>query len=113
MYTFTKDKTTVQVEGGAAVDAVKDVTITADGNELDLTGGEAGIRAAAGKTVDITAGTLKVNGKTGIDAAGTVTLKGKSEITGPEGCQRTEGRKRNAWHIDHLWRCRKQRPSDT
>lgn len=84
VYTFTKDKTTVQVEGGAAVDAVKDVTITADGNELDLTGGEAGIRAAAGKTVDITAGTLKVNGKTGIDAAGTVTLKGKSEITGTE-----------------------------
>lgn len=84
VYTFTKDKTTVQVEGGAAVDAVKDVTITADGNELDLTGGEAGIRAAAGKTVDITAGTLKVNGKTGIDAAGTVTLKGKSEITGAE-----------------------------
>ena len=84
VYTFTKDKTTVQVEGGAAVDAVKDVTITADGNELDLTGGGAGIRAAAGKTVDITAGTLKVNGKTGIDAAGTVTLKGKSEITGTE-----------------------------
>ena len=84
VYTFTKDKTTVQVEGGAAVDAVKDVTITADGNELDLTGGEAGIRAATGKTVDITAGTLKVNGKTGIDAAGTVTLKGKSEITGTE-----------------------------
>ena len=84
VYTFTKDKTTVQVEGGAAVDAVKDVTITADGNELDLTGGEAGIRAAAGKSVDITAGTLKVNGKTGIDAAGTVTLKGKSEITGTE-----------------------------
>lgn len=84
VYTFTKDKTTVQVEGGAAVDAVKDVTITADGNELDLTGGEAGIRAAAGKTVDITAGTLKVNGKTGIDAAGTVTLKGKSKITGTE-----------------------------
>lgn len=84
VYTFTKDKTTVQVEGGAAVDAVKDVTITADGNELDLTGGEAGIRVAAGKTVDITAGTLKVNGKTGIDAAGTVTLKGKSEITGTE-----------------------------
>ena len=84
VYTFTKDKTTVQVEGGAAVDAVKDVTITADGNELDLTGGEAGIRAAAGKTVDITAGILKVNGKTGIDAAGTVTLKGKSEITGTE-----------------------------
>lgn len=84
VYTFTKDKTTVQVEGGAAVDAVKDVTITADGNELDLTGGEAGIRAAAGKTVDITAGTLKVNGRTGIDAAGTVTLKGKSEITGTE-----------------------------
>lgn len=84
VYTFTKDKTTVQVEGGAAVDAVKDVTITADGNELDLTGGEAGIRAAAGKTVDITAGTLKVNGKTGIDADGTVTLKGKSEITGTE-----------------------------
>lgn len=84
VYTFTKDKTTVQVEGGAAVDAVKDVTITADGNELDLTGGEAGIRAAAGKTVDITAGTLKVNGKMGIDAAGTVTLKGKSEITGTE-----------------------------
>lgn len=84
VYTFTKDKTTVQVEGGAAIDAVKDVTITADGNELDLTGGEAGIRAAAGKTVDITAGTLKVNGKTGIDAAGTVTLKGKSEITGTE-----------------------------
>lgn len=84
VYTFTKDKTTVQVEGGAAVDAVKDVTITADGNELDLNGGEAGIRAAAGKTVDITAGTLKVNGKTGIDAAGTVTLKGKSEITGTE-----------------------------
>lgn len=84
VYTFTKDKTTVQVEGGAAVDAAKDVTITADGNELDLTGGEAGIRAAAGKTVDITAGTLKVNGKTGIDAAGTVTLKGKSEITGTE-----------------------------
>ena len=84
VYTFTKDKTTVQIEGGAAVDAVKDVTITADGNELDLTGGEAGIRAAAGKTVDITAGTLKVNGKTGIDAAGTVTLKGKSEITGTE-----------------------------
>lgn len=84
MYTFTKDKTTIRVEGGAAVDAVKDVTITADGNELDLTGGEAGIRAAAGKTVDITAGTLKVNGKTGIDAAGTVTLKGKSEITGTE-----------------------------
>ena len=84
VYTFTKDKTTVQVEGGAAVDAVKDVTITADGNELDLTSGEAGIRAAAGKTVDITAGTLKVNGKTGIDAAGTVTLKGKSEITGTE-----------------------------
>ncbi len=84
VYTFTKDKTTVQVEGGAAVDAVKDVTITADGNELDLTGGEAGIRAAAGKTVDITAGTLKINGKTGIDAAGTVTLKGKSEITGAE-----------------------------
>ena len=68
----------------AAVDAVKDVTITADGNELDLTGGEAGIRAAAGKSVDITAGTLKVNGKTGIDAAGTVTLKGKSEITGTD-----------------------------
>lgn len=84
VYTFTKDKTTVQVEGGAAVDAVKDVTITADGNELDLTGGEAGIRAAAGKTVDIMAGTLKVNGRTGIDAAGTVTLKGKSEITGTE-----------------------------
>lgn len=84
VYTFTKDKTTVQVEGGAAVDAVKDVTITADGNELDLTGGEAGIRAAAGKTVDIMAGTLKVNGKTGIDVAGTVTLKGKSEITGTE-----------------------------
>lgn len=84
VYTFTKDKTTVQVEGGAAVDAVKDVTITADGNELDLTGGEAGIRAAVGKTVDITAGTLKVNGKTGIDAAGTVTLKGKSEIIGTE-----------------------------
>lgn len=84
VYTFTKDKTTVQVEGGAAVDAAKDMTITADGNELDLTGGEAGIRAAAGKTVDITAGTLKVNGKTGIDAAGTVTLKGKSEITGTE-----------------------------
>lgn len=84
VYTFTKDKTTVQVEGGAAVDAVKDVTITADGNELDLNGGEAGIRAAAGKTVDITAGILKVNGKTGIDAAGTVTLKGKSEITGTE-----------------------------
>lgn len=84
VYTFTKDKTTVQVEGGAAVDAAKDVTITADGNELDLTGGEAGIRAVAGKTVDITAGILKVNGKTGIDAAGTVTLKGKSEITGTE-----------------------------
>ena len=84
VYTFTKDKTTVQVEGGAAVDAAKDVTITADGNELDLTGGEAGIRAAAGKTVDITAGILKVNGKTGIDAAGTVTLKGKSEITGTD-----------------------------
>ena len=84
VYTFTKDKTTVQVEGGTAVDAAKDVTITADGNELDLTGGEAGIRAAAGKTVDITAGILKVNGKTGIDAAGTVTLKGKSEITGTE-----------------------------
>ena len=84
VYTFTKDKTTVQVEGGAAVDAVKDVTITADGNELDLTGGEAGIRVAAGKTVDITAGILKVNGKTGIDAAGIVTLKGKSEITGTE-----------------------------
>ena len=84
VYTFTKDKTTVQVEGGAAVDAAKDVTITADGNELDLTGGEAGIRAAAGKTVDITAGILKVNGKTGIDAAGTVTLKGKSEIAGTE-----------------------------
>ena len=84
VYTFTKDKTTIRVEGGAAVDAVKDVTITADGNELDLTGGEAGIRAAAGKTVDITAGILKVNGKTGIDAAGTVTLKGKSEITGTE-----------------------------
>lgn len=84
VYTFTKDKTTVQVEGGAAVDAAKDVTITADGNELDLNGGEAGIRAAAGKTVDITASILKVNGKTGIDAAGTVTLKGKSEITGTE-----------------------------
>lgn len=84
VYTFTKDKTTVQVEGGAAVDAAKDVTITADGNELDLTGGEAGIRAAAGKTVDITAGILKVNGKTGIDTAGTVTLKGESEITGTE-----------------------------
>lgn len=84
VYTFTKDKTTVQVEGGAAVDAAKDVTITADGNELDLNGGEAGIRAAAGKTVDITAGILKVNGKTGIDAAGAVTLKGKSEITGTE-----------------------------
>lgn len=84
VYTFTKDKTTVQVEGGAAVDAAKDVTITADGNELDLNGDEAGIRAAAGKTVDITAGILKVNGKTGIDAAGTVTLKGKSEITGTE-----------------------------
>ncbi len=84
VYTFTKDKTTVQVEGGAAVDVAKDVTITADGNELDLNGGEAGIRAAAGKTVDITAGILKVNGKTGIDAAGTVTLKGKSEITGTE-----------------------------
>lgn len=84
VYTFTKDKTTVQVEGGAAVDAAKDVTITADGNELDLNGGEAGIRAAAGKTVDITADILKVNGKTGIDAAGTVTLKGKSEITGTE-----------------------------
>lgn len=84
VYTFTKDKTTVQVEGGAAVDAAKDVTITADGNELDLTGGEAGIRAAAGKTVDITAGTLKVNGKIGLDAAGTVTLKGKSEITGTD-----------------------------
>ena len=84
VYTFTKDKTSVQVEGGAAVDAAKDLTITADGNELDLTGGEAGIRAAAGKTVDITAGILKVNGKTGIDAAGTVTLKGKSEITGTE-----------------------------
>lgn len=84
VYTFTKDKTTVQVEGGAAVDAAKDVTITAVGNELDLNGGEAGIRAAAGKTVDITAGILKVNGKTGIDAAGTVTLKGKSDITGTE-----------------------------
>ena len=84
MYTFTKDKTTVQVEGGAAVDAAQNVTITADGNELDLTGGEAGIRAAAGKTVDITAGILKVNGKTGIDAAGTVTLKGTSEITGTD-----------------------------
>lgn len=84
VYTFTKDKTTVQVEGGAAIDAAKDVTITADGNELDLNGGEAGIRAAAGKTVDITASILKVNGKTGIDAAGTVTLKGKSEITGTE-----------------------------
>ena len=84
VYTFTKDKTTVQVKGGAAVNAAQDVTITADGNELDLTGGEAGIRAAAGKTVDITAGILKVNGKTGIDAAGTVTLKGKSEITGTE-----------------------------
>ena len=84
VYTFTKDKTTVQVEGGAAVDAAKDVTITANGNELDLNGGEAGIRAAAGKTVDITAGILKVNGKTGIDAAGAVTLKGKSEITGTE-----------------------------
>lgn len=84
VYTFTKDKTTVQVEGGAAVDAAKDVTITADGNELDLTGGEAGIRAAVGKTVDITAGTLKVNGKMGLDAAGTVTLKGKSEITGTD-----------------------------
>lgn len=84
VYTFTKDKTTVQVEGGAAVDAAKDVTITAVGNELDLIGGEAGIRAAAGKTVDITAGTLKVNGKTGIDTAGIVTLKGKSEITGTE-----------------------------
>ena len=84
VYTFTKDKTTVQVEGGAAVDAAKDVTITADGNELDLNGGEAGIRAAAGKTVDITAGILKVNGKTGINAAGAVTLKGKSEITGTE-----------------------------
>lgn len=84
VYTFTKDKTTIQVEGGAAVDAANDVTIKADGNELDLSGGEAGIRAAAGKTVDITAGTLKVNGKTGIDAAGTVTLKGKSEITGTQ-----------------------------
>ena len=84
VYTFTKDKTTVQVEGGAAVDAAKDVTITADGNELDLIGGEAGIRVAAGKTVDITAGILKVNGKTGIDAVGTVTLKGKSEIAGTE-----------------------------
>lgn len=84
VYTFTKDKTTVQVEGGAAVDAAKDVTITADGNELDLNGGEAGIRAEAGKTVDITAGTLKVNGKMGLDAAGTVTLKGKSEITGTD-----------------------------
>ena len=84
VYTFTKDKTTVQVEGGAAVDAVKDVTITADEKELDLIGSEAGIRAEAGKTVDVTAGTLKVNGKTGIDAAGTVTLKGKSEITGTE-----------------------------
>lgn len=84
VYTFTKDKTTVQVEGGAAVDAAQNVTITADGNELDLTGGEAGIRAAAGKTVDITAGILKVNGKTGIDAAGTVTLKGTSEITGTD-----------------------------
>ena len=84
MYTFTKDKTTVQVEGGAAVDAAQNVTITADGNELDLTGGEAGIRAAAGKTVDITAGILKVNGKTGIDAAGTMTLKGTSEITGTD-----------------------------
>ncbi len=84
VYTFTKDKTTIQVEGGAAVDAANDVTIKADGNELDLSGGEAGIRAAAGKTVDITAGTLKVNGKTGIDAAGTVTLKGTSEITGTD-----------------------------
>ena len=84
VYTFTKDKTTVQVEGGAAVDAVKDVTITADEKELDLIGSEAGIRAEAGKTVDVTAGTLKVNGKTGIDAAGIVTLKGKSEITGTE-----------------------------
>lgn len=84
VYTFTKDKTIVQVEGGAAVNAAKDVTITADGNELNLTGGEAGIRAEAGKTVDVTAGTLKVNGKIGLDAAGTVTLKGKSEITGTE-----------------------------
>ncbi len=84
VYTFTKDKTTVNVADGAAVDAAKDVTIAADGNELDLIGSEAGIRAAAGKTVDITAGTLKVNGKMGLDAAGTVTLKGKSEITGTE-----------------------------
>lgn len=84
VYTFTKDKTTVQVEGGAAVDAAQDVTIRADEKELDLIGSEAGIRAEAGKTVDITAGTLKVNGKMGLDAAGTVTLKGKSEITGTE-----------------------------
>lgn len=84
VYTFTKDKTTVQVKGGAAVNAAQDVTIRADEKELDLTGSEAGIRAAAGKTVDITAGTLKVNGKMGLDAAGTVTLKGTSEITGTD-----------------------------
>ena len=84
VYTFTKDKTTVQVEGGAAVNAAQDVTIRADEKELDLIGSEAGIRAEAGKTVDVTAGTLKVNGKTGIDAAGTVTLKGTSEITGTD-----------------------------
>lgn len=84
VYTFTKDKTTVQVKGGAAVNAAQDVTIRADEKELDLTGSEAGIRAEAGKTVDITAGTLKVNGKMGLDAAGTVTLKGTSEITGTD-----------------------------
>ncbi len=84
VYTFTKDKTTVNVADGAAVDAAKDVTIRADEKELDLIGSEAGIRAEAGKTVDITAGTLKVNGKVGLDAAGTVNLKGKSEITGTE-----------------------------
>lgn len=84
VYTFTKDKTTVQVKGGAAVNAAQDVTIRADEKELDLIGSEAGIRAEAGKTVDITAGTLKVNGKMGLDAAGTVTLKGKSEITGTD-----------------------------
>lgn len=84
VYTFTKDKTTVQVEGGAAVNAAQDVTIRADEKELDLIGSEAGIRAEAGKTVDVTAGTLKVNGKTGIDAVGTVTLKGTSEITGTD-----------------------------
>ena len=84
VYTFTKDKTTVNVADGAAVDAAEDVTIRAYEKELDLIGSEAGIRAEAGKTVDITVGTLKVNGKTGIDAVGTVTLKGTSEITGTD-----------------------------